>query len=94
MQLDFEFLVGRRLTKSWYVLWWLAPLVLFAFFIWALVTIPSNGILDNDPVWMYGIGFGVLLVAFIFILAIGLYTVYKQEEYFTLFDVSHLQYSF
>lgn len=87
MQLDFEFIVGRRLTKLWYVLWWLAPLVLFSFFIWELVTIPSNGMIDQDPIWMYGVGFGILLVAFIFILAIGFYTVSKQEEYFTLTDV-------
>lgn len=91
MQLDFEFIIGRRLTKMWYVLWWFVPLVLFAFFIWALVTIPSNGMLDDDPVWMYGVGFGVLLVALIFILAIGLYTVYQQEEYFTFADVNTKQ---
>lgn len=88
MQLDFEFIIGRRLTKMWYVLWWFVPLVLFAFFIWELVTIPSNGMLDDDPIWMYGVGFGVLLIALVFILTIGFYTVYQQDEYFTLADVS------
>lgn len=88
MQLDFEFIVGRRLTKMWYVLWWFAPLVLFAFFIWALATIPANGMVDEDPAWMYGIGFGIIFIAFIFILAVGFYTVYKQEEYLTIADVS------
>lgn len=88
MQLDFEFIIGRRLTKMWYVLWWFVPLVLFAFFIWTLITISSNGMLGDDPVWMYGVGFGILLVAVIFILVIGFYTVYKQDEYFNFCDVN------
>lgn len=88
MQLDFEFVVGRRLTKTWYALWWFVPLVLFIFFLWTLATIPANGLLGEDPVWMYGVGFGVLLMALVFIVAIGLYTVYKQEDYFTFYDVS------
>lgn len=88
MQLDFEFIIGRKLSKMWYMLWWFIPLVLLAFFTWTLVTIPSNGILGDDPIWMYGVGFGILLIAVAFILAIGFYTVFKQEEYFTFADVS------
>lgn len=88
IQLDFEFIVGRRLTKTWYVLWWIGPLTLLAFFIWALVTLPLNGTLKDDPAWLYGIGWAIILMAFIFILVVGFYTVFKQEEYFTFFDVS------
>lgn len=88
IQLDFEFILGNVLTKTWYVVWWVIPFILSGLFLWAVVTLPSNGILGADPEWLYGTGWGVVIMSIVFIFAVGLYTVLKQEEYYTFSDVS------
>ncbi|KAJ8971081.1 hypothetical protein NQ317_014754 [Molorchus minor] len=78
---DFEFMLGHILSKIWLLLWWLLPVLLTAIFTWGMVTLPLEGIYKADPVWLYGIGWGVLLTAFIFIFLIGFYIVFKQDGY-------------
>ncbi|KAJ8937841.1 hypothetical protein NQ318_022259 [Aromia moschata] len=78
---DFEFMLGHILSKIWLVLWWLLPLLLTAIFAWGMITLPLEGIYKDDPVWLYGIGWGVVLTAFIFVFLIGFCIVSKQDGY-------------
>ncbi|KAK9891443.1 hypothetical protein WA026_014676 [Henosepilachna vigintioctopunctata] len=77
IQCDFEFMLGQVLSKFWLVLWWVIPLLLTAIFCWGLAVLPFG----NDPEWLSGTGWGVVLVATIFIFAMGLYTITKQDAY-------------
>ncbi|KAL3283904.1 hypothetical protein HHI36_018073 [Cryptolaemus montrouzieri] len=77
IQCDFEFMLGQVLSRFWLVLWWIIPLLLTGIFCWGLVTLPFG----NDPEWLSGTGWGVVLVATIFIFAMGMYTITKQDAY-------------
>lgn len=83
IQCDFEFMIGQVLSKLWIVLWWIIPLVLTGIFCWGLATLPF----ENDPEWLSGAGWGVILVTIIFIFIIGIYTVAEQDGY-SFVDVS------
>lgn len=83
---DFEFMLGHILSNIWLLLWWLLPLLLTGIFAWALITLPSDKFID-DPEWLYGTGWAIVLTAAIFIFIIGMYTVTKQDGY-TIIDVS------
>ncbi|XP_045461897.1 sodium-dependent nutrient amino acid transporter 1-like isoform X2 [Harmonia axyridis] len=77
IQCDFEFMLGQVLSKFWLVLWWIIPLLLTGIFCWGLATLPFG----NDPEWLSGTGWGVVLMATIFIFAMGIYTITKQDGY-------------
>lgn len=76
------------MSKLWYAIWWSIPLVILGVFIWALATVQLNGITKVDPEWLYGTGWAIVLMAIVFILAAGIYTTTKQEEYYSFGDVS------
>ncbi|XP_076272961.1 solute carrier family member bloated tubules isoform X3 [Rhynchophorus ferrugineus] len=85
LQSDFEFILGRLLSKFWLCLWWLTPLFLTGVFVWGLATLSLEGIFKVDPVWLYAVGWALVLTAFIFIFAIGVFVSRKQDGY-TLLD--------
>ncbi|CAG9818963.1 unnamed protein product [Phaedon cochleariae] len=78
---DFEFMLGHILSNCWLVLWWISPLILTALFAWGMITLPLEGIFKDDPSWLYGIGWGVVLIATFLIFVIGFYVVYQQDGY-------------
>lgn len=86
IQLDFEFILGKSLSKLWIGFWWLVPIILAALFIWALSTLPLSGIWIKDPDWLYGTGWAIVLTALIFIIAMACYQVFNQDEYYTFND--------
>lgn len=86
IQLDFEFVLGKSLSKIWIVLWWFIPLVLSGLFIWALCTVSLTGIWAKDPMWLYITGWALVLAALVVIFALGCYQVQKQDEYYTFND--------
>ncbi|CAH1105467.1 unnamed protein product [Psylliodes chrysocephalus] len=81
IQSDFEFMLGHILSKFWLILWWLAPIVLTSIFAWGMITLPLEGIFRNDPPWLYGVGFGIVLTSSLLIFVTGLYIVTKQDGY-------------
>lgn len=85
---DFEFILGNKVSKCWVVFWWLTPFLLIAFLIWRLC---MENLVDGivDEVWVYAVGWGVVLTALVFIFAMGFYNVYHQDEYYTFIDVSN-----
>ncbi|KAG5887858.1 hypothetical protein JTB14_005624 [Gonioctena quinquepunctata] len=82
---DFEFMLGHILSRFWLLLWWTAPLILTALFAWGMTTLPMEGIFKEDPEWMYLIGWGVVLIATVFIFITGIHVVCQQDGY-TLID--------
>ncbi|KAF5288263.1 hypothetical protein FQA39_LY04031 [Lamprigera yunnana] len=86
IQLDFEFILGKSLSKLWVIFWWIIPFVLSGLFIWALCTVTLTGIWVKDPIWLYGTGWALVLSALIIIFALGCYQVQKQDEYYTFND--------
>lgn len=84
---DFEFIVGHILSKMWLLLWTVIPLLLAAIFSWAFITLPLEGTNNQDPAWLYGIGYGIVLSASLFIFVIG-YVIVRKQDGFTLKDVS------
>ncbi|KAJ8931205.1 hypothetical protein NQ314_015902 [Rhamnusium bicolor] len=80
-------MLGHILSNIWLILWWFLPLLLTVIFAWGMITLPLEGIFKEDPAWLYGIGWGIVLTAFIFIFLIGFCIVIKQDGY-TLNDVS------
>ncbi|XP_044751675.1 sodium-dependent neutral amino acid transporter B(0)AT3-like isoform X2 [Coccinella septempunctata] len=77
IQCDFEFMLGQVLSKFWLVLWWIIPLLLTGIFCWGLATLPFG----NDPEWLSGTGWGVVLVAISCIFFIGIHTITQQDGY-------------
>ncbi|KAB0796651.1 hypothetical protein PPYR_10712 [Photinus pyralis] len=86
IQLDFEFILGKSLSKLWIVFWWLIPFVLSALFIWALCTVSLTGIWERDPAWLYSVGWALVFASLVIIFALGCYQVQKQDEYYTFND--------
>jgi solute carrier family 6 (neurotransmitter transporter) len=81
---DFEFMLGRILSKFWLILWCIVPLLLTAIFAWALIAPPAKGgitALEEDSVWVAGTGWGVVLTATVFIFVMGIYTITQQDGY-------------
>ncbi|XP_050295755.1 sodium- and chloride-dependent neutral and basic amino acid transporter B(0+)-like isoform X2 [Anthonomus grandis grandis] len=85
IQSDFEFMLGHILSKIWLGLWWFIPFLLTGLFIWALSTMQLNGIYRVDPVWLYALGWSVLLIAIIFIIATGIF-ITRQHDGYTIID--------
>ncbi|CAG9761468.1 unnamed protein product [Ceutorhynchus assimilis] len=81
IQSDFEFMLGHILLKVWLFLWWLTPICLTIIFIWALIGLPLEGIYKIDPVWMVALGWSVVIMAFMFIIVIGIFVTRKQNGY-------------
>ena len=46
-----------------------------------------NGYKYVDPVWIYAIGWSVVLLSIVFIIVIGVLQITRQEEYYTFTDV-------
>ncbi|KAK5642446.1 hypothetical protein RI129_008613 [Pyrocoelia pectoralis] len=86
IQLDFEFILGKSLSKLWIVFWWFIPFVLSGLFIWALCTISLTGIWERDPPWLYSVGWALVFASLVIIFALGCYQVQKQDEYYTFND--------
>lgn len=63
------------------------PLILIGLFSWGLSTLPLEGSLEEDPEWLYGTGWAVVLVSIVYIFIIGLRSVINQDGY-TFSDVS------
>lgn len=84
---DFEFMLGHILSNIWLLLWWLLPILLIGIFAWALVTLPFEDTFVDDPLWMIGAGWGLVLTALIFIFVVGFWSVSRQDGY-TFADVS------
>lgn len=84
---DFEFMVGHILSRIWLILWWIIPLFLTAMFAWAMITLPLEGISKEDPSWLYGIGWGIVLSTTFLIFVVGYCVISKQDGY-TFKDVS------
>ncbi|XP_019766343.1 sodium- and chloride-dependent neutral and basic amino acid transporter B(0+) isoform X3 [Dendroctonus ponderosae] len=80
IQSDFEFMLGHILSKIWLILWWFIPFLLIGVFVWGLATMPLEGS-ANDPVWLYAVGGGVVLTAFVFIFVMGLFVMRNQDGY-------------
>nr|AHH29252.1 BLOT-like protein [Leptinotarsa decemlineata] len=78
---DFEFMLGHILSGLWLLLWWAAPLILTGLFAWGMITLPMEGIFREDPPWLYLTGWGVVLVASLFIFIKGVHTVHIQDGY-------------
>ncbi|XP_057670359.1 sodium-dependent nutrient amino acid transporter 1-like isoform X1 [Diorhabda carinulata] len=78
---DFEFMLGHILSRFWLILWWISPMVMTGLFAWGMTTLPLEGIFKDDAVWVYGIGWGVVLTATLLIFVIGIYVVCKQDGY-------------
>ncbi|RZC22675.1 bloated tubules, partial [Asbolus verrucosus] len=78
---DFEFMLGHILSNVWLILWWLLPLLLTGIFAWALITLPYEDTFMNDPEWLSGTGWAIVLTAAIFIFVIGFHTTTKQDGY-------------
>lgn len=78
---DFEFMLGHILSRIWIILWWCNPILLTGIFAWGLITLPLEGIYKTDPIWLYGTGWGVVLISTIFIFVIGIFIVRKQSGY-------------
>ncbi|KAF5280549.1 hypothetical protein FQR65_LT00300 [Abscondita terminalis] len=86
IQLDFEFVLGKSLSKIWIFFWWIIPPILSGLFIWALCTLPLTKIWDKDPVWLYVTGWTLVFASLVVIFALGCYQVQKQDEYYTFND--------
>lgn len=71
----------------WLILWGLIPLFLTATFAWAMTSLCLEGTYKEDPSWLYGIGWGVVLSATLLIFVVGFCIVRKQDGY-TFKDVS------
>ncbi|KAL1517046.1 hypothetical protein ABEB36_000862 [Hypothenemus hampei] len=78
---DFEFVLGQILPKFWLGLWWLIPLGLTGLFLWGLATLKLEGIHKDDPIWLYAIGWAVVLTAFIFIFVLGFFVSRTRDGY-------------
>ncbi|CAG9855929.1 unnamed protein product [Phyllotreta striolata] len=78
---DFEFMLGHILSKIWLVLWWLAPIILTLIFAWGMIVLPLEGVFKDDPPWLYGVGWGVVLTSSLLIFIIGLFVVTKHDGY-------------
>lgn len=52
-----------------------------------MITLPLEGIYKEDPSWLYGIGWGVVLTATFLIFGVG-YCVVKKQDGYTFKDVS------
>lgn len=88
IKIDFEFMVGHTLSRVWLLLWWIIPLYLTGMFAWAMITLPLEGLKDNeDPSWLYGIGWGIVLSTTFLIFVVGYCVISKQDGY-TFKDVS------
>lgn len=79
-------MLGHILSKTWLILWWFIPFLLIGVFVWGLATMPLEGA-TNDPIWIYALGGGVVLTAFVFIFVMGLFVMRNQDGY-TSSDVS------
>ncbi|KRT81358.1 neurotransmitter transporter [Oryctes borbonicus] len=87
IQSDFEFILGRRLPIIYIILWWLCPFILCGIFLWAVAEIVHiTGYLTEDPVWLYATGWAIVLLAIVFILAMGFFQASKQDDYYTFND--------
>lgn len=84
---DFEFMVGHILSRIWLLLWWIIPLFLTTIFAWAMITLPLEGLYKEDPSWLYGIGWAVVLCSIFIIFFIGCCVISRQDGY-TFKDVS------
>lgn len=60
-----------------------------AIFAWSMITLPLEGVYKQDPSYLYGIGWGVVLAATFLIFVVGYFVVRKQDAY-TFRDVSIL----
>ncbi|CAH1284311.1 unnamed protein product [Diabrotica balteata] len=78
---DFEFMLGHILSHFWLILWWTAPVVLTGLFAWGMITLPLEGIYKDDPIWLYGVGWGIVLTASLLIFITGFCVVKKQHGY-------------
>lgn len=56
-------------------------------FAWAMITLPLEGIYKEDPSWLYGIGWAIVLISTLLIFFIGYCVISKQHGY-TFKDVS------
>ncbi|XP_066250792.1 sodium-dependent nutrient amino acid transporter 1 isoform X1 [Euwallacea similis] len=81
IQSDFEFMLGHILSKIWLFMWWIIPLVLTGILLWGLAVIYLEEMFSSDPVWLYGIGWAVVLTTFLLIIAMGLVVLRKQDGY-------------
>lgn len=87
--LDFEFILGQKLSKLWIGLWYIASIILLGLFLWGLSTLgcyfdPKS----IDPSWLYIFSWSVIVISLLFILYMGLHTINDQDEYYTFIDVS------
>nr|CAI5843955.1 unnamed protein product [Callosobruchus analis] len=78
---DFEFMLGHILSRLWLLLWWVLPILLTFIFAWGMITLPMERVFKDDQAWMYGIGWGVVLSATVFIFAVGGWIMMRQEGY-------------
>ncbi|XP_030753330.1 sodium-dependent nutrient amino acid transporter 1-like isoform X1 [Sitophilus oryzae] len=81
LQSDFEFILGRLLSKFWLFLWWFIPIFLTAIFVWGLVTLPFEGTYKEDSIWLYAVGWSMVLIAFLFVFVMGVFVMRKQDGY-------------
>lgn len=73
--------MGCKLSTIWKILWTLAPLIILGLAIWGFVTLDLTGWLYPDPIWMYSVGWGIVLICFLIILIVAIYKVYDQVDY-------------
>lgn len=87
--LDFEFILGQKLSKIWILLWCIAPVILLALFAWGLATLgPYLDSTSSDSEWYYLFSWSIIVICILFVFYMGFHTVNNQEEYYTFIDVS------
>lgn len=49
--------------------------------IWSLVTVRLTGVFSDDPIWMYAIGWTIVVLCLLVIIAMAIYELYIQVDY-------------